>query len=291
MSFPIQPTPLVLKSMLVILCGLTASLCAEGLLMSSATAALDRPIRWLFSPPGVGALAEDAGASKLLVDAKPFVIIARANVPIVPPSWNAVPLVSLKSFGDIKIALEQGTLAPTVKGIVYDNEKWAFTPEEEQRNPAYYIKMSADLAHAHGLLLLAAPALDLVAILEPEDHHRRYLTYLRLGLAAEAARYADVLDIQAQSMELDTTLYANFVREASAQARQANPKIVVLAGLSTNPNGQHVTADDVLRAIAGTRDIVDGYWLNIPEPGAHCPNCNDFRPDIAIEVLRRLGRR
>ncbi len=256
---------------------------------SSASAASDRPIRWLFSPPGVSRLAEDAGTSKLLLDAKPFVIIGRASVANVPPSWNAIPLVSFKSFGDIKIALEQQTLEPGVKGIVYDNEKWSFTPEEEQRNPAYYIKMTADLAHAHGLLLLASPALDLVAILAPEDHQRRYETYLRLGLAAEAAQYADIIDIQAQSTELDTAVYTNFVREASAQARQANPKIVVLAGLSTNPNGQHVTADDVLRAIAGTRAIVDGYWLNIPEPGVHCPNCNDFRPDIAIEVLRRLA--
>ena len=72
------------------------------------------------------------------------------------------------------------------------------------------------------------------------------------------------------------------------QARQSNPKVLVLAGLNTNPNGQRVTADDILRAIAATRGVVDGYWLNIPRPGIHCPRCNDFRPDIAIEVRRRL---
>jgi hypothetical protein len=38
-----------------------------------------------------------------------------------------------------------------------------------------------------------------------------------------------------------------------------------------------------------TRDVVDGYWLNILRHGIYCPQCNDFRPDIAIEVLRRLA--
>src|SRR5262249_2736068 len=123
-----------------------------------------------------------------------------------------------------------------------------------------------------------------------EDRNGMFDTYLRLGIAADAARYADVFDIQAQRAERSTELYTTFVRQAAAQAREANPKVVVLAGISTNPNGQHVTADDLLRAIAATRDVVDGYWLNIPRPGPHCPRCNDYRPDIAIDVLHRLGR-
>jgi hypothetical protein len=257
----------------------------------SAYAAAGRPIRWLFSPPGVAALAADAGASQLLDGTQPFVITTLANGFAVPRGWNAVPLVSFKSFAAIANALKRGALASNVKGIIYDNENWPFTPEEEQRNPAYYEKLSADLVHAHGLLFLTAPAVDLVAVLAPADRKRRYEAYLRLGIAADAARYADAIDIQAQSAEANTELYTNFVRQAAAQARQANPKVVVLAGISTNPNGQHVTADDILRAIAATRDVVDGYWCNIPQPGVHCPHCNDFRPDIAIEVLRSLAGR
>ena len=255
----------------------------------SANAAASRPIRWLFSPPGVAALAADAGASQLLRGTQPFVITTAGDRIAVPPGWNAVPLVSFKSIAEIRDALDRGSLPPSVKGIIYDNEKWRFTPEEEQRNPARFEKLGADLAHAHGLLFVTAPAVDLIAVLAPADRERRYDAYLRLGLAADAARYADAIDIQAQSAEADTELYANFVRQAAAQARQANPKVTVLAGISTNPNGQHVTADDILRAIAATRDAVDGYWCNIPQPGAHCPNCNDFRPDIAIEVLRLLA--
>jgi hypothetical protein len=38
-----------------------------------------------------------------------------------------------------------------------------------------------------------------------------------------------------------------------------------------------------------TRDVVDGYWLNIPEPSEYSPLAAKFRPDIAIDVLRRLA--
>jgi len=152
------------------------------------------------------------------------------------------------------------------------------------------VKQAADLAHARGLLLLTAPAVNLVTVIAPEKNgNRRFDTYLQLGIAADAARYADVYDIQAQGAEANTELYANFVRQAAAQARAANAKVMVLAGISTQPSGQHVTADDIVRAIEATRDVVDGYWFNIPRPSQYCPRCSDFRPDIAVEVLRRVA--
>ena len=46
------------------------------------------------------------------------------------------------------------------------------------------------------------------------------------------------------------------------QAREANPKVVVLAGVSTNPGGQTVSAADLVRAIAATRDtVLEGVLL------------------------------
>jgi hypothetical protein len=247
-----------------------------------------KPIRWLLHGPGIAEIAANDGASRLLDGTRPFVMTGR-NVHAIPPGWNAIPFASFTSFRAIKNVLDRGTLAPDVKGIMYDNEKWRFTPMVEQENPANYERLAADLVHAHGLLFLSAPAVDLVAGLAAESSGRRYDTYLRLGIAADAARYADVVDIQAQGSERNTAVYANFVSRAATQAREANPKVLVFAGISTNPSGQQVTPDDLLRAIAATRDSVDGYWLNIPQPGEYCPRCDDFRPDTAIEVLRRLA--
>ena len=80
------------------------------------------------------------------------------------------------------------------------------------------------------------------------------------------------------------------MHRAAAQARQVNPEVVVLAGVSTQPYGPRVSADDILAAIAATRNIVDGYWFNIPQPSEYSPHVTEFRPDIAVEVLRRLAR-
>jgi hypothetical protein len=242
----------------------------------------------MFHGPGAAVIAADADTSRLLDNTRPFVMVGR-YVPTIPSGWDAVPFASFTNFGALRNALERGRLGPRVGGIMYDYERWSFTPDMEQKNPAGYVKQAADLAHAHGLLFLTAPAVNLVAVLAPGSRNRHYDTYLQLGIAADAARYADVFDIQAQGSERNTALYANFVRQAAAQARQANPNVVVFAGISTEPNGQQVTAADILRAIAATRDSVDGYWFNIPRPSEYCPRCTDFRPDIAIDVLRRLA--
>ena len=74
-------------------------------------------------------------------------------------------------------------------------------------------------------------------------------------------------------------------------ARSANPNVLVFAGISTNPAGHQVTAEQIYGAIHATRNIVDGYWFNIPQQGPSCPRCNDFRPDMALDVLRMLEQR
>jgi hypothetical protein len=242
----------------------------------------------LLNGPGVAAIAADTKASRFLENAQPFVM--RRDVAAAPPIWNPIPIASFFSFGAIRDSLETRSLGAGLRGVMYDYEKWRFTPYEEQRNPAGYVKQAADLVHAQGLLFLTAPAVNLVTVIAPSaDRNRLYESYLQLGIAADAARYADVFDIQAQRFELNSEIYARFVREAATQARQANPKVVVLAGISTQPIGQQVTADDILRAIAATRDLVDGYWFNIPQPSAYNPSATEFRPDIAIDVLRRLA--
>ncbi len=250
-----------------------------------------KPLRWLFAGRGAIAIASDADTSRLLDGTRPFVISGRP-LGDVPASWQAVPLRSFKSFDEIRNALETNAPGPDVGGVMYDYESWRFTPAEEQQNPAKYVKQAADLVHAQGLLFFTAPAVDLVTVLAPDgDRKHQDETYLRLGLAADAARYADVFDIQSQRFERDTELYAKFVQAAAAQARQANPKVMVLAGVSTQPGGQHVTADDILRAIDATRDVVDGYWFNIPGPSPYSPAVAEFRPDIAADVLRQLAGR
>ena len=123
-------------------------------------------------------------------------------------------------------------------------------------------------------------------MLDPAGQQPRWQKFLSLHLAGRLARAADVIEVQAQSLERDTVAYASFVRTATSQATAANPGIAMLAGLSTNPPGAPVDGQHLAAAIQATRSAVAGYWLNIPSPGARCPTCQAARPDIAIQVLR-----
>jgi hypothetical protein len=136
--------------------------------LADSTGAPHRPIRWLFHGPGIEAIAADEQASRLLDGTRPFVMKGRAG-PTIPPAWNAIPFVSFTSFRALKNSVERGTLPPDVKGIMYDNERWKFTPEAEQQAPAQYERLAADLAHSRGLLFLSAPATNLVTALAPES--------------------------------------------------------------------------------------------------------------------------
>jgi hypothetical protein len=145
---------------------------------------------------------------------------------------------------------------------------------------------AAAVAHAHGLRLIVTPALNLTTVLASETP--RWRAFLGLNLLARLAGVADIVEIQAQSLERDTAVYTAFVQAAASQARTANPRIIVLAGLSTNPPGAPVDSRHLTAAVQATRSMVDGYWLNVPGQGPRCPTCNAPRPDIAIQTLQSL---
>lgn len=245
-------------------------------------------LRWIINGPSVSAFANDPAASRYLAGSQPFVMQKKDAASALPSSWQAVLVRSYTSYAAIQKAFASGAIGPDVGAVLYDNEHWKFTPVEEQREYAAYTQKAASLVHAHHLTFIATPAVDLIKVLDPGNTGARFERFLRLGVIGSSAKYADVVDIQAQGAERNLKLFTDFVRRAAAQAREANPSVTVLAGISTNPSGQRVTSDDVMRAVSATRDVVDGYWFNVPQQSEYCPNCTGFRPDIAIDVFRRL---
>jgi hypothetical protein len=252
-----------------------------------------KPVRWMFHRgPGLAAVAADPRASRVLDGTQPYILKKGGDRFVIPPTWNAIPVTPFQAFGELQAAIQQRTLAADIKGVLYDYEKWQFTPIEEQRNPLPYVKQASELVRGEGLRFLTSPSANLVKVMAPEtgpSDPEIFESYLRLGIAAHGARYADAYVAQGQRALQSTEVFAYFIQQAAAQARRANPNVEVIGNLSTNPLGRRATVDDLIRAIDATREFVDGYWMNIPTRNAYSPDVNEYRPDIAIEVIRRVA--
>jgi hypothetical protein len=208
---------------------------------------------------------------------------------IIPEGWHSISTRSFSSYAALQAAFAAGSIPSSVQAIMYDDEAWRFTPIEEQHNFALYVQKAADLVHSHHMQLIATPATDLVSVLDPLGQGSTYNRFLSLNIIKAAAQSADVVEIQAQGSEARLSTYAPFVHAAAAQANAANPHVVVLAGLSTNPDGQKVTGQQLYAAFQATSSDVSGYWLNIPgNQGGYCPRCGTPQPQVAINFLRML---
>lgn len=244
---------------------------------------------WLLTRAALAQLSTDpvvrAGLQRSRVDE----ILQPGQLPL--PGVAATIVVAFPAVAALEAALAGHRLPTGTRVVLYDPEVWSFTPPSEQRDPVQAATRAAALAHAHGLRIIVAPALNLTTVLAPGSSAPRWQRFLDLQLAARIARIADVLELQAQSLERSPATYASFVREAAAQARTANPRVTVLAGLSTNPPGAAVDSQQLTAAIQASWPTVDGYWLNIPGRGPHCPTCNPARPVVGIGALRAVMQR
>jgi hypothetical protein len=260
-----------------------ALLAAAGALASAAD------LRWMIAAGAIQRF-EDAGGPPgvFYSSADNFIMNGMKGAGGFAKDYRAIPVAGFRSYADLKAALESGKLPKETKAVLYDPESWEFTPSEEQHDIARFAKLAAEEAHRRGLLFIATPAVDLTRVLTPKLTSNRYDEFLRLGIPRDASRYADVYEIQAQGSLGNLELYTRFVKEAAAQARTANPKVTVFAGLSTNPSGKRVTPKDLYDAVVATREVVAGYWLNIPSGGAACPKCGEAQPQVAVEMFRML---
>ena len=228
--------------------------------------------------------AQAAGASSVryaVGSAHLFVLLLRGQT-----STAGQEVADFRSYAELKKMIRQGTIAPGIRWVMYDNEQWSLTPADEQADPVHYEQLFARLAHRQGYKVILAPAQDLVPGFDKNSFRGGkavWPSYLSMGLAAASARAADIYEIQAQPYEMSVYrsqhAYADFVAAAAAQARAANPGIVIYAGLST----QRVSsAAQLLQDYEATRNLVDGYWLNIPRHDQPGP------PGLADQFLRTI---
>jgi hypothetical protein len=238
---------------------------------------------WLMTRQALSEVITNPTALQRL-DANPIdELLAPGQTPLGGVSARIV--VSFSSAATLRAAVLDGGLPPHTYGVLFDPEAWAFTPAYEQQHPVLAATAAAATAHDHGLRFFVAPALNLVTVLTPSGHGSRAAEFLAQRLPGRVGHDADVVELQSQSLERNTAVYGAFVAAGAREARAANPRVRVLAGLSTNPPGAPVTLAQLRADVAATRTSAQGYWLNIPGQGSRCPTCNPANPGIAVALI------
>jgi cellulase (glycosyl hydrolase family 5) len=240
----------------------------------------DAPPAWIVSARVLAGLAAVGRptAAHFFNTPRTFVIGADASALAGLGMGSAVPAASFADEGRLAAAVTQNRLRPGTAAVVYTAGATKATPRAQQRNPAHYYAMAARLAHAHGLLFIAAPQASLATVLAPGTQRAAIdRAFLRLRLAADTAHDADAFEAPAQPSQADPSRYAAFVSGAAQQAASAHPGIELLAGLTAGAAPARQSAQTLFDAFLSTRLTVTGYGFNA-SPGA------------GLSFLRRLSQ-
>jgi hypothetical protein len=244
---------------------------------------------WLIAASAVTKLEQIAGSSTIAnyLDGPQTTIITNNSIPADLSSWNVAFALDTKSLAQIQAGVD-GRLSSRISEILYDPEHWSYTPVSEQENVGASSQQAESMAHADGKQLIVAPATNLAQVSDPGATAAN--SFIATDDLAKVAPSANIVEIQAQGLERDTSRYAAYISQAVSQIRSANPNATIYAGISTNPSGAPVTAAELVAAVQATSSEVSGYWLNIPSPGDDCPGCGASQPQLALDLLQQLAQ-
>jgi len=187
-----------------------------------------------------------------------------------------IPTADFHSEALLTAAVVDHELAPGVRAVIYDNERFANTPAIEQADIELYTQRAASVAAAAGLQ-------SICDFIQPD----------RLPPAERTATY-EVPDCSivglntVQQSERSVVAYDAVVAREVAVIRSVRPSVPVIAGLSANPRGAPVTAAELAADMESTARLVNGYWLNVPAPGVGCPACHAPDPGLMAAALAAL---
>jgi hypothetical protein len=239
---------------------------------------------WLIGTTAISKLEGVAGPGTVAsyLDGPQTTVITGTSIPSSLVGWHVAFALDTRNLAEIQNAVGGG-LPSRITEILYDPEHWSFTPLTEQQNVGASTAQAASIAHGAGRQLIVTPASDLAEVEAPGQ------SFLQTDDLAKVAASANVVEIQAQGLERNSSNYAGYVAQAVGQIRSANASVQIYAGLSTNPSGGPVTASELVSDVNLTKSEVVGYWLNIPAPSASCPRCAPPDPQIALDLLQSLA--
>jgi len=221
------------------------------------------------------------------LDGSQTTILTSSTIPSDLTGWHVTFALDTRSLAEIRSGVDDG-LTSRISEILYDPEHWSYTPLTEQLNVGASTQQAESLAHAAGRQLIVAPATNLAEAAAPGESAAS--SFIQTDDLAKVAANANIVEIQAQGLERNSSRYAAYIAQAVGQIHSANPSAAIYAGLSTNPSGGPVTASELVAAVRATSSEVTGYWLNIPSPGSACPACGEPQPQLALDLFQQLAQ-
>lgn len=153
--------------------------------------------------------------------------LARLGVPA------AVATASYTDENALARAVNRGRLRAGTTAVIYDAQGSKHTPRRQRGTPGLFFHRAAQVAHAHGLLLIATPEAGIAgAVSGARGANRVYGGFLRRRVAAGAARYADVYEVNGRGAGATPTDFVWFAQLALDQAAAAHQSVELLADLS-----------------------------------------------------------
>lgn len=235
-----------------------------GPVLGSAAAASAATPSWLM---GAGTLsginaADPAATSQVLNAPTTYAAGSSLSGNPVQPGLAATPVLAYTSYAQFASDVQNSSISFPYQWVMYDPEKWGQTPLNEQQDPTRYMALFGQLAHAHGLKVIMAPAMDLGYVrgaVNPRLPREQIVHwYLRANIAGAAAAAGDIVNVQAESQTTNLPAYDALFNGAAAQARAANASVQVFAEVSTvNGNVQQMAA-------AAQSVSPDGYYIAAP---------------------------
>ena len=155
----------------------------------------------------------------------------------VQAGYASTPVLSYSSYAQFSSDIQSGAITYPYKWVMYDPEMWSSTPVSEQQNPVRYITLFGQLAHAHGLKVIQAPALDLGCVTgsvlprHPGESLNQW--YVRVNIAGAAAAAGDIFLLQDESNIPAVAQYTQLYNATASQARAANRQVKAFSEVST----------------------------------------------------------
>jgi hypothetical protein len=209
------------------------------LVLAAATAGAAAKPAWFMTASNVQSMSRQDASSASHFFNTPTAYGGGASLVRTPVQarYHTTPVLTYGSYARFAADIHSGAIHYPYKWVMYDPENWAATPVNERQNPVEYMTLFGQLAHANGLKVIQAPAMDLSSVigsvLPRQSRESADQWYVRVDIAGKAAAAGDIFQFQDESNTRAGSQYARMFNTAESQARAANSKVQVFSEVST----------------------------------------------------------